>query len=353
MEIQNKNIKRKLEAWLSSLIYHSTQGKADIEEFGQRLQGVIAPIVAPEALQEVAHKALSEISSLETHPDLKDKLIEGCTAEKLVERMALTQELLMWKPTLRDGKPQSIGDLVKGWAELTEQDAGKLQERLYTRLIPLVADWQRKTGCPGFTDEAVFQHPQEAGEFMNKFIRLLIEETPQAKLIELLRSALRTITETPSVDFAAELQGILRDSCGFTTWKTGRQVGATIEAKPEVKAALLTPEVAALVEYEEHRQGHGGDAQKAVRILADSLAAELCQHSMGAATGEALAEALKSVGRRSLLSNLMDAIRGQLRVRILMAISDWISKLPRIEWKVKPLPDDGGIYRILVKEEEK
>ena len=71
-----------------------------------------------------------------------------------------------------------------------------------------------------------------------------------------------------------------------------------------------------------------------------------------AAANSGTLEALKSVGRRSPLSNLRDALRGQLRLRIVTAALNWLSKLPRIEWKVESLPDDGGIYRILIKEEK-
>lgn len=197
---------------------------------------------------------------------------------------------------------------------------------MYPKLEALVQEWQSKTGCLGLTNEVVFQHPQEAGEFMTGFIRLLIEETPHAKLIELLRSAMRTITETPSVDFAAELQGILRDSCGFTAWKTGRHVGATLEANPEVKAALSTTEVAALVAHEECKHGWANSDDKPLELLEAALAPELRESAKGRPVKVALQCALRFAGRRSLLNNLADAIKGQLRNRLIQTALRWLKE---------------------------
>lgn len=219
-------------------------------------------------------------------------------------------------------------------------------ERLHSKLVPLVKDWENKTGCLGLGNEAVFEHPTEAAQFMAQSVNLLIAETPPANLAHGIRSAMQAVVDNPSSKVEKELHDLLGDASEFTAWKTNRQIGAALEANPESKVALSAPEVTALVEYEEAKQGWGGDAQIAMHILEDSLGAELSQHS-GGTTRDALAEALKSVGRCSPLNNLRDALRGQLRARILTAVSDWIGKLPRIEWEVESLPNNGRIYRIL------
>ncbi len=230
MGIDDRNTTRKLEAWVGTLTYHSAVGEMDTEVFGQYLQSIITPLMPASTIREVTRDALAQMSSCDD-TGLKGEILKRHTPERMTEHLSLAQEMLTWRsPAQEAEKTQTIGDLIQGWAESTGQNRQDFEARMYPKLEALVQEWQSKTGCLGLTNEVVFQHPKEAGEFMTGFIRLLIEETPHAKLTELLRSAMRTITETPSVDFAPELQGIVRDSCGFTAWKTGRQMGTTLGA---------------------------------------------------------------------------------------------------------------------------
>lgn len=100
MKRPNQEIERRFDTWLGTLLYHSAQDKVDTETFGQRLEGIIAPIVAPEAIHGVARQALqalAEMPSLETVSDL-----QGCTPEKMQQRIALMQELSVWRPISAD-----------------------------------------------------------------------------------------------------------------------------------------------------------------------------------------------------------------------------------------------------------
>lgn len=88
MQIQDRKTKRKLEAWAGSLLYHSAEGEVDTDVLGRRLEGIIAPVMAPEAIQEAARKALTESPPMEAVADLKDKTTQWCTAEKMQELLA-------------------------------------------------------------------------------------------------------------------------------------------------------------------------------------------------------------------------------------------------------------------------
>ncbi len=327
MKRPDQKIKRKFDAWLGTLLYHAAQGQADSGVFGERLESIVAPQMPPDAVREAARDALAQMPLWEDLTDLKGEVLKRCTPQRMTEGIGLVQELLAWQPTANDSGSQTIGDLVRGWAELTRQDSGEFEERLYPKLVPLVAEWQCKTNYPGFTEEAVFQHPQEVGEFMAGLIKVFLEETPQAKLVGLMSVAMSAITETPSADVEAGLQDALREGCAFTAWRTSRQLGDALEANPQVKAALSTPEVAALVEYEEQGQGWGGDADKAVELLEGSLGTQLQEQIRGRPTKAALLNALKSAGRRSLLNNLMDAVKGHLSGRLIeIAVRWWLQK---------------------------
>ncbi len=351
MKRPDQKIKRRFDAWLGILLCHCVKSKVDYDVYGQRLQSIASPLISSETIRKIASDVLAQMPLYQDKTIFKGGVLERYTPRGMTERIGLIRELSTWRPISADSKCQTLGGLIQAWAAWTRQDSADFQRRLYSRLIPLVKDWQDKTGCSGLGDEAVFQHRQKAAQFMDSFVKLLIAETPSANLAQAIRSAMQAVVDTPVDELEKGLHDLLGDASEFTAWEANRQLQVTLEANPQVKAALLTPEVAALVEYEEHRQGYGGDAQKAVHILTDSLAAELCQHSRKT-TKDALVEALKSVGRRSPLSNLRDALRGQLRLRIVTAALNWLSKLPRIEWKVESLPDDGGIYRILIKEEK-
>jgi hypothetical protein len=327
MEIRARKTERKLEAWLGSLVYHSAQGKADAVDFGQRLRGIIASIVPPEAVREVARQALTQIPSPKAMPDLKGRIVEGCTPERMAHRIGLMRDMFSWCPLLKEGdKPQTVGDFVKGWAELTGRDGGEFERRLYPRLALLVATWQDKTACLGLEDEAVFQHQQEAADFMAGLVNLLIAETPPANLGHAIKSAMQAIVDTPIAGLEKGFHDLFGDASQFTAWEASRQVGAAFESDPGVKMALLAPEVAALVEFEEQKQGWGGDADRAVELLEGSVVSELQETIKGRHVKTVLLNSLKLAGRRSLLHNLKDAMRGQLKGRLVAIALRWLKK---------------------------
>lgn len=324
MRRPNQKIKSKLDAWLGTLIYHAGQGQADPEAYGQRLQSMVAPLMQADTIQDACRVALAQTPSAEEQSDLKREVMDRFTPDRmthLIESTLSIEEFLARRPITDKGTPGIIDRLLNGWAASTDQDADDFKGRVYPSLDQLVAEWQSKTGCLG-TDKMAFRHPKEAGEFMAGLYRLLVEETPEVKLLELVSAEMRTIVDTPVADLQSGLQDILKDGCAFTSWRTCRQLGAALTANPEVKAALSTPEVAALVEYEEQKQGWG-DAHQAIELLESSLGAELQEHTKDRDIKTALLNALKSVGRRSLLNNMRDAVKGHLSRRLVEAALRW------------------------------
>jgi hypothetical protein len=192
--------------------------------------------------------------------------------------------------------------------------------------MPLVEHWQNKTGGTGLTDEAVFQHQKEVAQFMACLVNLMITETPLANLAQAIALAMQSAVETPVGELKTGLDDLFGDVSEFTAWETNRQIHATFEANPQVKMALSTSEVAALVEYEAQKQGWCGQAGRAVELLEASLTSELQNHIKGRSSKTVLQYALRSAGRRSLLLNLRDAIKGQLKSRLVEKCLDWLKK---------------------------
>jgi hypothetical protein len=323
---KDKSTKRRLDTWLGTLVYHSAQGEADIGVFGQRLEEIVAPIAPAEAIQEVAQKAAQILQTVEG-ASLKDCLLGACTPVKMAGHIQLAQDTMTWHPVLNEDEGcQTVGDLVRYWATLTGQDPGDFEMRVNPRLEVLVWDLWRQADNVGLTDEAVLQHPQEAAEFMAGLLNLLFEETPPAKLVEAAATGMGAVADASIVDLKNGLRELLGQASEFTAWRASQQIGVTLESNPEVRQALSTSEVAALVEYEEQRQGWGGDADKAVKVLECNLGSELGQPSGGWAAKSGLLSALQSVARRSLTGNLKEAIRGGLRGRIVELARGWLDK---------------------------
>ncbi len=119
-----------------------------------------------EPIQQAAYDILDQIPLEMENLELRARATARCTPCRRQSSSYLPKRcwLGIHRPKRMRG-PRLLVTLLQGWAELTRQGISKLQERLYPKLLPLVKDWRRKTGCPGLTDEAVFRH--------------LIEETPK------------------------------------------------------------------------------------------------------------------------------------------------------------------------------
>lgn len=324
--VQRIRIKRKVDAWLGTMLYHSARGQVDSSAFGRQLQSIVGPAIRPQAIQQTFRDAVGQVAPGADDLELKGRVLARCTPQRMAEQISFAQEALAWRPLAQKGKkPQTIGEVIQGWAELTGQSPAEFEQRVYPKLKGLLQDWRRKTRCLGLTDEEVFGRPKEAATFLAGFWKVLIEETPEANLAELGNTACTLIAKTPTSKLQAQFHDLLGQASEFTAWRASRETAAALEANPKARVALSTPEVAALVRYEEQKQGWG-DAHQAIELLETSLASELQDRTRGRPTKTLILNVLRSAARRSLLSNLRDAVNGQLRGRLVETALRWVEK---------------------------
>ena len=206
--------------------------------------------------------------------------------------------------------------------------------RIYPGLESLIQEWWQKTKAPSLTDKNVFEHPKEAAEFTSGLVRLLIAETPTSKMNEIIRLGLQELANTSPDALQTELQHSLAEAADFTTWRTCNEIGSAFEQNPNAREAISTPEVTALVMYEEAKQGWNDSTEIATALLNDNLASELDSSKPKHAIKTALLHAISSVLRRSLISNLGDAIKGKLKSRLIQKAQDWLKeKIQNVEIK--------------------
>lgn len=327
MDKRDKKIKRKADSWLGTLVYHTARNDIPTQTLSQRLQGIITPLLTSEAIKEAANSALGGLSSSDFTTSLKDRMAKGCVSDRALKRISVMHEVYDWHSISPDAEePQTLGELIKRWAELTNQDQQDFQMRIYPRLESLLRKWWRKTKAPGLTDGEVFKDPEEAAEFTSGLIRLLIAETPTSKMNEIIRLGLHELANASPDAMQPELQHSLAEVADFTTWRTCNEIGSVFEQTPNAREAISTPEVTALVMYEEARQGWIDSTDKATELLNDNLASELDSSKPKHAIKTALLHAISSVLRRSLISNLGDAIKGELKSRLIRKAQDWLRK---------------------------
>ncbi len=327
MDKRDRRIKRKADSWLGTLVYHTARNDIPTQTLSQRLQGIITPLLTPETIKEATNSALGRLSSSDFTISLKDRMAKGCASDRVLKHISVMHEVYDWRSISPHAEaPQTLGELIERWAELTKQDEQDFQMRIYPRLVSLSRNWWRKTKALGLTDEEVFKHPEEAAEFMSGLIRLLIAETPTSKMNEIIRLGFQELANTSPDAMQPELQHSLAEAADFTTWRTCNKIGNAFEQNPDAREAISTPEVTALVMYEEARQGWNDSTDKATELLNDNLASELDGGKTRYTTKTALLHALNSLSRRSLISNLSDAIKGKLRYRLIQKAQDWVRK---------------------------
>jgi hypothetical protein len=321
-----KTAKKRVKAWLGTLIYRCAQGQVNRNIFKQRLQSAIDPVVNLELIQQATDGVYSEIASQNGKSHLKGKLLAKWKSKKAEMYLLLVQEMFESGVLKENGKESlTLGELVATWATLTNQDLDEFARKVYPKLNILVKKWQLKTGCYGLTDDDCFQHPRGAAIFFKIFYRILINETPEVNLFNALDNGFHLLKEKPTAKSLVTIRKLFGKVSDFITWRTIRLINTVLLVNPEAKSRLTAPEVASLTEWEEDKQGWGGDVNKASKILQNSLSPEL--EESGNQLGEAsIIHLLESVGKRSLLSNLIDALKGQLRLRFVNAFKGLLEK---------------------------
>lgn len=344
MDKRNRRIKRKADSWLGTLVYHTARNDIPTQTLSQRLQGIITPLLTPETIKEATNSALGGLSSSDFTISLKDRMAKGCVSDRVLKHISVMHEVYDWRSISPDAEaPQTLGELIKRWAELTKQDEQDFQMRIYPRLVSLSRSWWRKTKALGLTDEEVFKHPEEAAGFMSGLIRLLIAETPTSKMNEIIRLGFQELANTSPDAMQPELQHSLAEAADFTTWRTCNKIGSAFEQNPDAREAISTPEVTALVMYEEAKQGwKEGKDKDTIKILRESLDSELKEEVNN--EDEIIKSSIESISRRGLINNLLDALNGQLRQRFNEIIKTLLRNIKEVvsAWEFDTGDSDKG-----------
>ena len=345
-------IRKKARSWLGVFVYDSALGKADRNLFAERLKAIINPMLMLKNLQGFANdNQIFDITEAGTA--IKKRLLKTLTPEKYRERFTISQEILEYTPSSEKietpGSSNTFQSLILGWARITGQELSFVR-KVADRLQIYYEEWQLETGCCDFSDFAVMQHPQEYGEFLSGFSRILIDETPDKNMSKAVESFNQVIQEISEKDFHSAMQEAISPVVTLITKETGERLISTLKANPEAKNKIISPEVEALVEWEKEKQAWGGNTNRAIELLEGSLISD-SKTSIDQAGRAAILNSLKVIGRRSILTNLKDAIKGQLRIRLIDCALRWLKKCllpkPRIIWD----EEEGGneVYKILMK----
>lgn len=314
------SLRRKTKNWPVIFISDAASGRDNTERFGESLGAIVTKQITPQRLSKAIDDLASGVELSGDASEVKAKLGGNSTARKMKESMALLHEmqeagLVGQNEAL---KQLTLGDMVVIWARLTGQDPAKLFEKLKPRIDRLVKEWWDKTGCSGLTDKEVSQHPEDAARFFTGLHRVLLAETSDENLAHTLRVLLSLLRKNRIR--IAPVGDLIHKATRLMVWRTARQARILIETHPELKPRITAPEFAALVELEKEKQGLGGDIPGAIELLrkrSDGKLKALCEET----DETAIAAGLKSVAKQSLTSNLMEAVKGQLKDRLISAIS--------------------------------
>ena len=123
MDKKDRRIKRKADSWLGTLVYHTARNDIPTQTLSQRLQGIITPSLTPETIKEATNSALGRLSSSDFTISLKDRMAKGCASDRVLKHISVMHEVYDWRSISPDAEaPQTLGELIERWAELTKQD---------------------------------------------------------------------------------------------------------------------------------------------------------------------------------------------------------------------------------------
>lgn len=348
-----KAMRKKAQSWLGILVYDSARGQVDRGVFTERLKATIDPVLKLKYMQAISKIDPPIAYSEEASAAIKKTLLRRQTPDRYRERITMLNEIrenASLDERMENSKnPNIFATLILNWAKIMGQNTDFVQ-RVSERFNELFEEWQKETGCHDFSDLEVTEYPQEYGGFLAGFTRILLEETPNKDISnagEFFRQAIREVSEE---DFNGTIQEAIVPISPFIIRETEAQLTSALKANPEAKNKITSPEVEALVEWEKGKQGWGGDTNRAIELLEGSLTSD-SRMSSDQVNRATIFGSLKVIGRRSILANLKDAIKGQLRVRLidcaLRSLEKCLLQKPRIIWNERK----GGneVYKILMK----
>jgi len=319
-EKEIKGLRRKAKSWLAMLTFYCALGQTQLDVLSQRLMSLYKPVVRPKILQRVIKNTLCQVTSQKETPGLKKRLMSRRASKRIEGRVFSFPQMLDGKTLARSKQNTcTLGRLVSSWAVLTDQAPKDFIVRVYPSINRLYRNWRTGTSCRGFSDGDCLSHPKEFAEFMSGFYRTLVQETPEENLERLMQqgiSALGSAIET------GDLNNTIYELCGqasyLMTADTVRKIESALKINPSARDRINIPEFKALVLWEETKLGWSENRNKASEILKESLDSEL--EEADTAKDDIIRSSMESIGRRSLLSNLQDALNGKLRPRLIESI---------------------------------
>ncbi len=346
-----KTLRRKIKSWLGVLTYDSAKGKLDRDVTSNRLQSVIEPVLKSNNIGEITNYA--NLDPPEVDDVIKKKrILRKMTPDNFSQKLSDIHEMLK-ESSFKKEEPSQIRNgftiIVLRWAKITDQDLDFVR-RVFERLEILFKEWQKETGLTSFNDSETYRNPEEYGKLFSSFSRILLEETPEEALLKARNIFIDLIKKYSEINLEDTLEEVLPPVTGYITRKTEEKLNSAFNTNPKAKRDISSPEVEALVKWEKEKQAWGGNTNRAIELLEGSLTSD-SKTSIDQAGRAAILNSLKVIGRRSILTNLKDAIKGQLRIRLIDCALRWLKKCllpkPRIIWD----EEEGGneVYKILMK----
>jgi hypothetical protein len=350
LEQDIKALRKKAKSWLAILIYQCARGQTQLDALNQRLMSLYQPVFKPETLRETIRNAMPTSLNEKDTAGIKKRIVSRLTPGK-VERRMLDYSLAIGRKNRAQKKNAfTLGRFVIIWAVLTHQSTQEFLIKVEPGINRIYQDWHKATGCSGLSDEECRSHSRESARFWSGFLRILIRETPEENLTNFVQGgiqALDAVIGMPGLE--EEIYKLLGKASRVITRDAAQKIESALKVNPGTRDKIDIPELKALVLREEARLGWSKHTEKdALKTLRSNLSPELKE---AVDNDEVIRSSMEAVGRRGLFNNLVDAINGQLRPRLIDYALRWLKKYllpkPRIIWD----EEEGGneVYKILMK----
>ncbi|MEE8470340.1 MAG: hypothetical protein V3S51_03325 [Dehalococcoidia bacterium] len=130
----DRKTNRRAEEWIGSIVSHRARGEVDCEQFGQRLHNIIDQRTVGIDMQGVLASTLVTMDS-----DIKwDKVPFQCAPDRITHHILTAKAWNDLSPMDSGSEsPNTIGGMVRGWAEVMGQDIGEFEKKVYLALQAL------------------------------------------------------------------------------------------------------------------------------------------------------------------------------------------------------------------------
>ncbi len=311
----NRQWQRRTQSLLASLMYRLAQGPVEIEPFSTSLQQIYSDrITANPVNTDVLKNSLAQVQ-LGKLPKIKR------LKRKFAHFLKLQKQYEKDQKQPFDHPPLTIGQIVNGWANITDQDDTEFTSKVSPKITKLVIEHYKATGYLGFTDSQMYENPESAFNFMTDLFNILIEETPVDKkdsLVEQIKTTLFTSGTQSAVEVDNEL---LHDASAMLTSEIVTQISGALSDNPSAKDRLLHPLLGELMAMEAKK--YGWDSGIPANNYAQ-LQSAISQNGISQ-NKRMVSRSLRRLGRKNVLQNINDALDDNLSENLNKIISEQTS----------------------------